>query len=133
VSTLKFRNILHLSYAEVAEAAKTQDTIIIPIGSCEKHGAHLPLGTDTFITQGVVERAAELADAGGTKQRIQPYPVRGPFSEMVPGTILPPPPGAGPWDPGSAAAVVHDGERPDLSPRPRAHRPLLGTPLLCLA
>jgi len=62
VSTLKFRNILHLSYAEVAEAAKTQDTIIIPIGSCEKHGAHLPLGTDTFITQGVVERAAELAD-----------------------------------------------------------------------
>jgi creatinine amidohydrolase len=62
VSALKFRNVLHLSYAEVAEAAKTRDTIILPIGSCEKHGAHVPLGTDTFITQGVVERAAELAD-----------------------------------------------------------------------
>ena len=62
MSSLKFHNILHLSYAEVAEAAKTRDTILIPIGSCEKHGAHVPLGTDTFITQGVVERAAELAD-----------------------------------------------------------------------
>lgn len=62
MSTLKFHNILHLSYAEVAEAAKTRDTVIIPVGSCEKHGAHVPLGTDTFITQGVVERAAKLAD-----------------------------------------------------------------------
>jgi len=62
VSSLKFHNILHLSYAEVAEAAKTRDTIIIAVGSCEKHGAHVPLGTDTFITEGVVTRAAELAD-----------------------------------------------------------------------
>ena len=62
MSTLKFHNILHLSYAEVAEAAKTRDTIIIAVGSCEKHGAHVPLGTDTFITEGVVARAAELAD-----------------------------------------------------------------------
>lgn len=62
MSSLKFHNILHLSYAEVAEAAKTRDTIIIAVGSCEKHGAHVPLGTDTFITEGVVTRAAELAD-----------------------------------------------------------------------
>jgi len=55
-------NILEMGYDEVAEHLKTNDTILITMGSCEKHGAHCPLGTDSFTGQGVVERAAELAD-----------------------------------------------------------------------
>lgn len=58
----KRRNLLELSYAQVAEYLKENDTILIPIGSCEKHGAHLPLGTDALITVRMTEMAAELAD-----------------------------------------------------------------------
>ena len=34
---------------------------MIPMGSTEKHGAHCPLGTDSFTTMGVVEAAAPIA------------------------------------------------------------------------
>lgn len=55
-------NILELGYDEVAAHMKRNDTIIVSMGSCEKHGAHCPLGTDTVTAMGVIERAAELAD-----------------------------------------------------------------------
>ena len=37
------------NYLEVEAYLKEHDTIIIPIGSIENHGKHMPLGTDTFI------------------------------------------------------------------------------------
>ena len=41
------------------------DLVIIPIGSIERHGNHLPLGTDTIIAQAVSEMVAEkLAEKG---------------------------------------------------------------------
>jgi creatinine amidohydrolase len=56
------RNINEMGYDEVAAHLKSNDTIIISMGSCEKHGAHCPLGTDSFTALGVIERAAELSD-----------------------------------------------------------------------
>src|SRR3954451_5767100 len=38
------------------------DIILVPIGSCEQHGAHLPLGTDTITALEVSRRAAEKAE-----------------------------------------------------------------------
>src|SRR6185436_8997613 len=38
------------------------DIVLIPIGSCEQHGAHLPLGTDTITALEVSRRAALKAD-----------------------------------------------------------------------
>ena len=38
---------------------KTQ-TVILPVGSLEEHGPHLPLGTDTFHALEVARRVAEL-------------------------------------------------------------------------
>lgn len=35
-------------------------TAIIPIGSCEVHGVHLPYGSDTFIALGLAQRVAHL-------------------------------------------------------------------------
>jgi creatinine amidohydrolase len=57
-------NILALSYAEVQErlAEGEQDVVIVALGSTEKHGAHIPLGTDSYVTMEVVQRAAEAAD-----------------------------------------------------------------------
>jgi creatinine amidohydrolase len=55
-------NIFECSYIDVQEWLKETDIILIPIGSCEKHGPHIPLGTDSFITMAVVEKAAEKAN-----------------------------------------------------------------------
>ena len=41
--------------AEVAAALHANPRMIIPVGTCEHHGRHLPLGTDTII----VERLAD--------------------------------------------------------------------------
>src|SRR5690554_2053563 len=54
-------NILAKGYDEIAEYLKGNDVIMMPMGSCEKHGAHCPLGTDSYTTMGVVEAAAPLA------------------------------------------------------------------------
>ncbi len=54
-------NLLSKGYDEVAEYLKTNDVIVIPMGSTEKHGAHCPLGTDAYTTIGVVEAAAPIA------------------------------------------------------------------------
>lgn len=58
------RNLLALSFAEVAERLKErgQDVVLVPLGSTEKHGAHIPLGTDSYITMTAVVMAAEMAD-----------------------------------------------------------------------
>jgi creatinine amidohydrolase len=37
--------------------------IIIPVGSTEQHGAHLPLGTDTFVANVLAEGASEQTGA----------------------------------------------------------------------
>ena len=58
--------------------------ILIPIGSCEQHGAHLPLGTDTITALEVSRRAAEKADvpyappfwAGYSPQHLREHRVR---------------------------------------------------------
>lgn len=43
------------TWAEVAEHLKRNARLIIPVGTCEQHGPHLPLATDALI-------AARLAD-----------------------------------------------------------------------
>ena len=42
--------------------AASQGLIIIPVGSTEQHGAHLPLGTDTMVAMMLAEDAAVSAD-----------------------------------------------------------------------
>lgn len=38
--------------------ARSRPIIALPIGSCEQHGPHLPLGTDTHIAMALCERLA---------------------------------------------------------------------------
>jgi len=38
-----------MSWVDVQENLDHNDMVIIPIGSTEQHGPHLPLGTDSFI------------------------------------------------------------------------------------
>ena len=50
-----------MAYVEVADYLKACDVVMVPMGSLERHGAHIPLGCDTLTTWGVVVRAAEMA------------------------------------------------------------------------
>ena len=44
-----------MNYLEVEEYLKKSDTIVIPVGSLENHGKHMPLGTDTMIPDKIAE------------------------------------------------------------------------------
>ena len=41
---------------------KTKGVCVIPLGCMEKHGNHLPLGTDVYIAREVARRAAEVEE-----------------------------------------------------------------------
>jgi creatinine amidohydrolase len=54
--------LIDLAPPDIAWFRERSDIVLIPIGSCEQHGAHLPLGTDTITALEVSRRAAEKAD-----------------------------------------------------------------------
>jgi creatinine amidohydrolase len=45
-----------MSWTDVAEYLKTNDMVIIPLGSTEQHGPHLPLGTDFYEAMGMSKK-----------------------------------------------------------------------------
>ena len=46
------------SSPEIGEALRRNTLVLLPIGQVEEHGPHLPVGTDTFIAEGVAKRVA---------------------------------------------------------------------------
>ena len=44
-----------MSYSDVEKYLKRKDTVVIPVGSLENHGKHMPLGTDTLIPNRIAE------------------------------------------------------------------------------
>ena len=59
MTELKKYNLLELPWTDIADYLKAgNDVVMIPVGSCEKHGSHVPLGVDSYTTMGSVERAA---------------------------------------------------------------------------
>lgn len=44
-----------MTYLEVEDYLCRKDTVIIPVGSTENHGLHMPLGTDTLIPHRIAE------------------------------------------------------------------------------
>lgn len=63
-NTERKHNLLTMSFKEVEARLQEpgQDVALVPLGSTEKHGAHIPLGTDSYVTMEVVRRTAEAAD-----------------------------------------------------------------------
>jgi len=49
---------------QIAELAKRDPVLLLPIGSIEQHGPHLPIDTDTNSATEVAERAARQLDDG---------------------------------------------------------------------
>lgn len=55
-------NLNECSYLEVKDWLDKTNIVLVPIGSSEQHGPHLPLGTDTFICEKIVKRVANVAN-----------------------------------------------------------------------
>lgn len=58
---LHWENLTAPDFAKAVQA--TQGTCIVPLGVIEKHGDHLPLGTDMFIARAVTEAAVQIEPA----------------------------------------------------------------------
>ena len=48
-----------LTAAELRDKAQAGAVVLLPVGSMEQHGPHLPVGVDTYLSEGVCRAAAE--------------------------------------------------------------------------
>src|SRR6266508_4603790 len=65
--------IERLTWPEVEERiAEGVDAVLIPIGSTEQHGHHMPLDTDSFIARSLCLRAAESGAVEGVALLVAP-------------------------------------------------------------
>ena len=74
-----------ISYPEVEAYLRKSQTILLPVGSLENHGKHMPLGTDTLIP----EHLCSLLDARFPELLIAPPLHYGATEDLrgFPGTI----------------------------------------------
>lgn len=63
MSGIKERRIWLMSYREFQESIEDTDSAILPVGVCEAHGPHLPLGTDFLISEWLSLMVAERVNA----------------------------------------------------------------------
>jgi creatinine amidohydrolase len=67
------RFLERLTWPEVAEAIERGvDAVLLPIGTTEQHGHHMPLDTDCFIARSLCARAAEAGEADGVELIVAP-------------------------------------------------------------
>lgn len=83
------KTLYEMTSAEVAAALRQTQTVFIPVGATEDHGAHLPLGTDMFEAREICRRAALRLAALGCPVVIGPVIPFGvsTFHMGFPGTI----------------------------------------------
>ncbi len=71
-----------ITYTELKKyLASGQDTLLLPVGTLEAHGKHLPLGTDSHLAEGIAGRIADAVGAiiaptlhYGITNSLLPYP-----------------------------------------------------------
>lgn len=61
-NTTLSKRFIQLTQPEIAEAFQRNPLVIIPTGSVEQHGPHLPTGTDYYASLGIAEKVAERLD-----------------------------------------------------------------------
>jgi creatinine amidohydrolase len=56
--------LAHLTWEETARLARDDAVVIVPVGTIEQHGPHLPLDTDNRIAEGFAMAAVERCEPG---------------------------------------------------------------------
>ncbi|MCD6323710.1 MAG: creatininase family protein [Desulfurococcales archaeon] len=78
-----------LTWEEIREYLTEGAVALLPVGSVEQHGPHLPVGTDFIVAEAVAELAAKEVIEGGVKALLLPTITYGLSSMWVayPGTV----------------------------------------------
>jgi len=63
----------HYTWPELGEVAKQQPVVVLPVGSVEDHGPHLPLDTDNYLIWSFCEAAAQRAEGDILLMPLIPY------------------------------------------------------------
>jgi len=63
----------HYTWVEMKEVVKRNPVVVIPVGSVEDHGPHLPLDTDNFLISSICEEAAKRASGDILLMPLIPY------------------------------------------------------------
>lgn len=74
----------NMTWDDVASYLERRDALIVPIGTCEQHGLHLPLATDAIITEAYADALA--AETGVPAAPLLPYGVNLPCDRFMAGT-----------------------------------------------
>jgi creatinine amidohydrolase len=48
-----------MTWEEVREYLKENNALLIPVGTCEQHGKHSPLGTDSLVVEKICEMLSD--------------------------------------------------------------------------
>jgi creatinine amidohydrolase len=48
-------DLLHLTPPQIAEWIRSDPRLLVPVGACEQHGPHLPLGAGTLVAEALVD------------------------------------------------------------------------------
>lgn len=79
------RDLTHQAWPEV----ETDQLLLVPLGSCEQHGPHLPLNTDTVIAEALAAQIAQRLGNIGIHSAVAPALAFGSSGEhqSFPGTL----------------------------------------------
>lgn len=66
------RRLGELTFAEAEALRRADPIVLLPVGSTEAHGPHLPLATDAILSEELALRAAAALDAAGYATLIAP-------------------------------------------------------------
>lgn len=64
--------LAELTYPEAEQLLVHNPVVLVPMGSVEAHGPHLPLGTDSFLSEHLAERAQAALHQSGQVSVIAP-------------------------------------------------------------
>jgi creatinine amidohydrolase len=83
------KTLFEMTWEETQEALEETDLVVMPIGSTEQHGPHLPLGNDALQVREMARRIVVKLDEMGTKAVAGPLVPFGvaPYHMAFPGTI----------------------------------------------
>ena len=83
------KTLFEMTWEEVAEALEETDIVLIPVGSTEQHGPHLPLGNDAMQGRETARRVASKLGQEGITVVVGPTIPFGiaPYHMAFPGTI----------------------------------------------
>jgi creatinine amidohydrolase len=82
--TRRATDLLRLSPPRIAEWLRSDPRLVVPVGGCEQHGPHLPLGAGTVVAEALVDDLSR--EFGVLRAPTVHYGANVPAKEKFPGT-----------------------------------------------